>query len=210
LAWWTKPATLQVAQVEGKTVHSTAARDLEGPVDGLDAAASGGTIVALVATAASLSVYEIADGEVSERIPVVAERAVAPGICAVGGEFVVGWISTSSRELQLRKVSLAARDFPSLSAGEGRGGAEKPRSMCLLGAYRDQVALTWTVSEGGQRGDLSVAQFAAVYDATRGELGPAESLGPGAAYLAGGWIGDVLVVIHGADAPLASAFRLAK
>jgi hypothetical protein len=85
---------------------------------------------------------------------------------------------------------------------------ERLRSMRLLGASRDKVALTWTLGRGGQRGDLAVQQFAAVYDATRGESGPPQALGPGSAYLAGGWIRDALVVIHGADAPLASVFRL--
>ncbi len=218
LIWWTKPTTLQVAQLEGETARSTATLNVGGPIDGLDAAASNGTMVAAVATAESLSLYKIADGSVGEGIPVSAERAVAPGICAVESDLVVAWISPSNGEVRLRRFAGPEISLPR-HAGEGRGGGsvevivtadqgERLRSMRLLGAYRDKVALTWTVSQGGQRGDLAVQQFAAVYDATRGESGPPQALGPGGAYLAGGWIGDALVVIHGADAPLASVFRL--
>lgn len=206
--WWTKPATLQVAQMEGDTARSTASLDLDGPIDGLDAAASNGPMAAVVATARSLLLYAIADGSVGDGIPVAPERAVAPAICAVGNDLVVAWISPSNGEVRLRPFAI-----PSGAAGPEQvivatDQGERLRSMRLLGSYGDQVALTWTVSQGGQRGDLMVAQFAAVYDATRRELGPAQALGPGGGYLAGGWIRDALVVIHGAEAPLASAFRL--
>jgi len=206
LIWWTKPATLRAAQLEGETARSIATVELGGPVDGLDAAASNGKIAAVVATAASLSLYTIADGSVSEGTPVSPERAVAPGICGVGSSLVVAWISTSNAEIRLRRFAGSEISLPQVIVATDPG--ERLRSMRLLGAYRDQLALTWTVSQGGQRGDLSVAQLVAVYDATRGELGPAQELGPGSGFLAGGWIRDVLVVIHGADAPLASAFRL--
>ncbi len=205
LVWWTKPATVQIVQLEGATARSTAARNVGGPIDGLDAAASNGTIAAVVATGGSLLLYKIAGGSASDGIPVAAERAVAPGICAVGSDLVVAWISPSNGEVRLRRFPGSSDSLPILAADHG----EQLRSMRLLGAHRDQVALTWTVSQGGQRGDLAVAQFAAVYDATRGECGLAQALGPGSAYLAGGWIKDVLVVIHGADAPVASTFRIA-
>jgi hypothetical protein len=208
LVWWTKPATLHVAQVEGRTARAAGSLDCGDAIDGLEAATSDDTVAAVVATARALVLVTFADGAVTNRVPVAAGRTAAPGICALGGGLLVTWMTASNKELRLRRFAGPTAQVEPDQAIVRADQGESLRSLRLLGAYRDQVALTWTLSQGGRRGDLTMQQFAAVYDATTGTLGPAQDLGPGGIFVAGGWIGDALVVIHGADAPLASAFRL--
>lgn len=205
LIWSSIPATLRVADLNARQVKPAAHLAMGGSVEGMDATGSNRHVVVVLAGDDGLRVLAM-DGA-APPMSISNERAVAPGICQLSDGLLVAWIAPSAKAIRVQRLAARTLAHGQEHAIVAASRGETLRALKLLGAWRDHVALTWTVSTGARPGDVTVEQFVAVYDTSTGLISRV-ALGAGSAFFAGGWVNDSLVVIHGEQAPLASAFRL--
>jgi hypothetical protein len=208
VAWATKPASLHLARVDGGSARALNAVDVEGSIKALAAIGVGDGVGIAVATDRALRWITVANAGPAKQVGISATPATAPNISRMNSGVLVSWLRPPGVVMGRRlagDLTPGAAEEVILTASSG----QTILSFRALGTHRGALALTWTVTEGGRPGEITVTQFVGLYDLARQQLAAVEDLGPGSAYLGGGWLGDVLLVIHGSDSPLASALRSA-
>jgi hypothetical protein len=219
------PEHLVVAEIGGDMrVHRTRMQ-VARPVVALDLAAIEGDllIACLVGDPAAIELLRLEDGAIAQRqLLEEPRRPVAVSLAVVGARHALLWCSRGDPDLHIlwfdRELQTLA---PVQQIAAGQSGS-RIRSATFLQDHMGRLAIVLQTAAGRIGPTLRavpghgptrvqtelVREFVAAYDWQHRTAGPFQAVeDPGVAYDTGGWLGNRLLLVHGAQDARVSVYE---
>src|SRR5207249_6357009 len=140
--WATTPATVQVTTLDSGSARSTIAIQVDGSIEGLDAA-FGDALTIVVAGDRGLRSIAVLDGRAQQPVMISQARVAAPAACAIRAGTLVSWLDPSASSVMARRLihgMPGGEEETVVSSSDG----ETMMNFHLLGTHADMLGLTWT------------------------------------------------------------------